>query len=126
MSPIWKRGLIVVLLAISLATPRAILQSAAWVRMVVKYCQTTSLSQALAMTFDGKHPCRLCRFIQHHSDQDQKPQPQTVQMDEQWQLGLPPEMSFVFYPPPAWGLGQVQDLPSTWREPPPTPPPRIA
>ena len=40
------------------------LQSVAWVNMVKDYSHNATLSQALAKTFDGSHPCPLCRFIQ--------------------------------------------------------------
>jgi hypothetical protein len=40
------------------------LQSVAWVNMVRDYSQNQSLSQALKKTFDGNHPCPLCRYIQ--------------------------------------------------------------
>ncbi len=40
------------------------LQSVAWVNMVRDYSQETSLTKALSQTFDGQHPCELCRFIQ--------------------------------------------------------------
>jgi hypothetical protein len=40
------------------------LQSVAWVNMVRDYSQNATLSQAFTKTFDGNHPCPLCRFIQ--------------------------------------------------------------
>jgi hypothetical protein len=40
------------------------LQSMAWLNMTRTYCQTETLSRSLAKTFDGNHPCPLCRFIQ--------------------------------------------------------------
>jgi hypothetical protein len=40
------------------------LQSVAWINMVRDYSQSSTLSRALIKTFDGNHPCPLCRFIQ--------------------------------------------------------------
>ena len=41
-----------------------ILQSVAWVGMTVSFAQKGPLSEALAKTLDGKHPCQLCKLVQ--------------------------------------------------------------
>ena len=41
-----------------------LLQSFAWVRMIVTYARSATISTALAQTFDGQHPCPLCKLIQ--------------------------------------------------------------
>ena len=41
----------------------ALLQSAAWVGMAVNYAQSEPVSVALEKTFDGKHPCNLCKLV---------------------------------------------------------------
>jgi len=42
--------------------------------MLVKNVQqTASLSQAVARTFDGQHPCDLCRRISSTKDSQKKP-----------------------------------------------------
>lgn len=49
------------------------LQSAAWVAMVVSYAaQEQSLAGALEKTFDGEHPCGLCKVVQRGQDEEQK------------------------------------------------------
>lgn len=40
-----------------------VLQVVAWAGMVVTYSHDQSLADALAMTFDGDHPCPLCISI---------------------------------------------------------------
>lgn len=40
-----------------------VLQVAAWTGMVVKYARDVPLGEALEMTFDGDHPCPLCKVI---------------------------------------------------------------
>ena len=40
-----------------------VLQSVAWAGMIVSYSQKAPLKTALAETFDGKHPCCLCKAI---------------------------------------------------------------
>jgi hypothetical protein len=51
----------------------AVLQSVAWVRMAVRFSEQAPLGQALRMTFDGKHPCKLCKAVQEgrHSAQQE-------------------------------------------------------
>lgn len=39
------------------------LQSVAWIGMVMNYSEQVPLKTALAKTFDGQHPCPLCRAI---------------------------------------------------------------
>lgn len=39
------------------------LQTVAWTTMLAKNLQTQSLSEAMSNTFDGEHPCCLCKKI---------------------------------------------------------------
>jgi hypothetical protein len=50
-------------LACSIGLHWGFLQSAAWVGMVVNYSHDGTVGEALAKTFDGKHPCALCKAI---------------------------------------------------------------
>ncbi len=43
----------------------ALLQTVAWVRMAVSYSQESTLREALVKTFDGQHPCQLCKVVRH-------------------------------------------------------------
>ena len=54
---------IVAALACSIGLHWGFLQSAAWVGMVIHYSQDAPLKEALVKTFDGKHPCALCKEI---------------------------------------------------------------
>ncbi len=49
------------------------LQSVAWANMLRNYSQETKLSKALLNTFDGNHPCPLCRFIQKERSEQENP-----------------------------------------------------
>jgi hypothetical protein len=40
-----------------------VLQSVAWTTMLADNLRTASFTQALERTFDGKHPCLLCKQI---------------------------------------------------------------
>jgi hypothetical protein len=55
--------LIVLAVASSIGLHWAFLQSLAWVGMVVNYSQSAPLKEALQKTFDGEHPCELCKQV---------------------------------------------------------------
>lgn len=58
-------------LVLSLGLHWTVLQSAAWVGMVVAYSKDASLGEALEKTFDGAHPCPLCKMVESGSKSDQ-------------------------------------------------------
>ncbi len=42
----------------------AVVQGVAWTQMILDYSQSTgSIKQAVSDTFDGKHPCKMCKRI---------------------------------------------------------------
>ena len=53
----------VAILIFSVGLHWAFLQSVAWVGMVATYAQHDSLPVAFSKTFDGKHPCKLCKVV---------------------------------------------------------------
>ena len=53
----------------------ALLQTGAWVGMIVQYSQQAGLKAGLAQTFDGAHPCPVCKVIQDGKKQEQKKAP---------------------------------------------------
>jgi len=52
----------------------AVLQTTAWVKMVVSYSEGDSLAGALEKTFDGAHPCGLCKLVKEGKGEEQKRQ----------------------------------------------------
>lgn len=58
--------------------PWAVLQTVAWGEMLRDYCQRSgSLAVAIEQTFDGEHPCDLCRQIAVAKGQRSKESQQT-------------------------------------------------
>ena len=55
--------LLIVAMLAATGTHWVILQSVAWTSMLARSLQTTSLERAINLTFDGKHPCSLCKAI---------------------------------------------------------------
>lgn len=62
----------VLLLVLSLNLHWLLLQGVAWTTMVARFSQSMPLTQAVAYTFDGKHPCQLCLAVQHGQQTEQK------------------------------------------------------
>jgi hypothetical protein len=65
--------LVVAALVVSIGLHWAVLQSAAWVGMAVAYSvEKGSLSEGLSDTFDGNHPCRLCKAVDEGKNDNDK------------------------------------------------------
>ncbi len=54
-----------------------VLQSVAWATMLADNAKTDTLETALAKTFDGKHPCALCKQIAKGRQSEKKSDQQT-------------------------------------------------
>jgi hypothetical protein len=57
------RLLLVLALLASSGAHWAVLQSVAWTAMLAENLRTVSLAEAVHKTFDGQHPCSLCKQI---------------------------------------------------------------
>jgi hypothetical protein len=66
------KSLVAVLLIFSVGGHWAVLQSVAWVSMVVQYSQEAPIEVAVAKTFDGKHPCKICKFVKEGKESEEK------------------------------------------------------
>lgn len=66
----------VLVLVLSLGLHWAVLQTVAWAGMIVAYSQDATVQEAINKTFDGKHPCPVCKAIeqarQHEQPQDRQ------------------------------------------------------
>ena len=105
------------------------LQSAAWVRMLVEFSRSDSLSIAIIKTFDGRHPCSICLKVRaglHEQQQQEKKNPPL-------KIEKLPECTWQFRQLTASPLPASPTAPSTpfasafyldFTESPPTPPPR--
>jgi hypothetical protein len=65
--------LIALALASSIGLHWAFLQAVAWAGMVISYSQEAPLTEAVAKTFDGQHPCPLCKQIAKGKRSEEKP-----------------------------------------------------
>lgn len=103
----------------------AALQTVAWTAMVVGRAQTASLSEALQTTFDGQHPCKLCKVVRAGKSAEKQSE-QQLKLTK-LEVAVPGKASlFVTAPEPAVvGPGQLV-RPLIRSEVPPLPPPRRA
>ena len=60
------------ILFVSLNGHLALLQTLAWGNMLVSYSQEASLAEAAKKTFDGEHPCSLCKVVSESKKQERK------------------------------------------------------
>ena len=117
---------VVIGLALTLASPWGVLKSIAWASMLVDFSRQENLARAVSMTFDGQHPCGLCKAIDAGKAQERKQPSQTSPTVTDLKL-FPPPSALVFLHPPTPGvLSDTPVLPDARGEPPPTPPPRFA
>ena len=90
--------------------------------MVINYSQNTTLTEALAKTFDGKHPCALCKEIAK-GKQSEKKSEFPLQLKKFEFLAV--QAQFIFAAPKNfWLLITTDDFLKSAVLTPPTPPPR--
>lgn len=64
--------LLIATLLVSMGGHLALLQTIAWGNMLVDFSSETSLSEAMEKTFDGEHPCALCKVVKKSKSEDEK------------------------------------------------------
>jgi hypothetical protein len=87
----------VAVLVLSLGLHWALLQTVAWTGMLLTYSRETSLSEAVTKTFDGQHPCALCKFIENGRAEEKEQEQQQLKPGSKLECGLiwqPVDFSF--------------------------------
>jgi hypothetical protein len=86
----------------------ALLQGVAWVTMIRDFSRTGSVTAAVEKTFDGKHPCAMCKKIAAQRTQEESA-PVTTKVDKKAEvfiasdgasIPLPIVRAFAFPPHP--------------------------
>ncbi len=100
----------------------ALLQTVAWTAMLADNLQSCSFHDAVSRTFDGKHPCCLCKTIAA----GQKTEKKSGFTAQTQKLEFPPakENPVLFAPSSFQWLPQANSFAATLLLKPPTPPPR--
>ncbi|QTN33543.1 hypothetical protein HZ994_14880 [Akkermansiaceae bacterium] len=83
------RNLIAVLLLLLMQGPAIFLQEVAWLNMVVSYSQESGFKRGVIKTFDGEHPCSLCKKVaklrqQKEDDSSVPPAPKVFRPSLAW------------------------------------------
>lgn len=116
---------IVLLIGLSVG-PLGFLQLAAWGRMVVVYSRQDGLLTGIRKTFDGYHPCSLCKSIAQMAGKDSPDQPreqEVTSLEMVWVAVLPVAESLAVFS----AKEQFEATNEFYQGlifPPPTPPPR--
>jgi hypothetical protein len=120
----WSKWLVVLTLTLSLGAHWALLQSVAWVGMIAAYSRDGSITQALSKTFDGRHPCRLCKMIQQGRAEEKKHSQRQLKPESKLDVGIVwRTVAFEFHrPPQPVAAGDFHAV--SRHERPPKPPPR--
>jgi hypothetical protein len=99
-----------------------VLQSMAWTGMLARNLQNSSVSQAVERTFDGAHPCSLCKQISKGKQTEKKRefQPTCKKLEFSYLAH-----AMVFTPPAFfWETVPLNASGNSVPLPPPVPPPR--
>jgi hypothetical protein len=118
------RLLVVIAPTLSLGAHWLALQSVAWVGMVVTYSQTAPLHEALSKTFDGRHPCSLCKLVSEGKAKEQKCD--ALKIATQLDMAVAVHELFLKAPAALPLVIALTESAPIWRDSPPTPPPRPA
>ncbi len=82
------RWLLIGVLLVSMGGHLAVLQTVAWSRMLVDFSTTDSLTLAVEKTFDGAHPCPLCKVVKQTREKEENDAP-LVKSELKWNVSLP-------------------------------------
>lgn len=122
MLPRLPRLAVVLALSCSIGLHWAFFQSVAWMGMVVSYSQNSNLTEALVKTFDGKHPCALCKEIARGKRSEKKSESQLEVKKLEFLAGC---AQFIFSAPThCWLLRVPDECLKSVSFSPATPPPR--
>jgi hypothetical protein len=114
--------LVVLALASSIGLHWAFLQAVAWAGMVITYSYEGPVTEAVVKTFDGNHPCGLCKQI----EKSKRTEKRTEYNFEFGKVKFPyAPMTFIFNRPPWFYTIPPQDFSADLlAQAPPVPPPR--
>jgi hypothetical protein len=122
--PRLAKFILVLALTCSIGLHWTFFQSLAWTTMLADNLRRDSLAQAVTHTFDGQHPCSLCKAIAAGKKSEKKSEAAPYFKT----LEFPPVLAdFVLTIPACFGLPARADMAAeSLFETPPTPPPRRA
>ncbi len=119
----FSKFLLVLTLMVSIGAHWAVLQSVAWTTMMAANLSTESFHDAVRNTFDGQHPCPLCKAIKSGKTSEQKSEAPAPELKKFEYVNESPR--FVFAAPRFFTLlASRAEFPESLSTAPPVPPPR--
>jgi hypothetical protein len=118
------RSLLVAALFFAIGGHWAVLQTVAWASMIVEYSHEGAVTTAVEKTFDGRHPCAICKAIQTRQQSEKKHEAlqlvKKIELFDQQvaELVFPRSVSLPVMDPDTFGVARM--------DAPPVPPPRAA
>lgn len=79
---------------VSMGGHLALLQTFAWGNMLADFSSKGSLSEAMEKTFDGEHPCPLCKAVKKSEGEDDKKPLLKAEMKMEVALPVPVKVPF--------------------------------
>jgi hypothetical protein len=118
------KAFVIIALVVTTGLHWAALQTVAWATMLAENLQSSSVHDAMTKTFDGQHPCCLCKAIAAAKKSEQK----TEFLLQSQKLEFPPAPESLILVAPARFhlLPQADTFAESLTHPPLTPPPRAA
>lgn len=100
----------------------AILQSFAWTAMLAQNLRVDSFSVAVTRTFDGQHPCRMCKAVAAGKSATKKTE--FTDAVSRFEFLTAACCVIAYVPEPSVAVPVVNESAVARSEQPPTPPPR--
>jgi hypothetical protein len=101
------------------------LQSLAWTRMLVSYSRGGHIVAAVTKTFDGRHPCSLCKQVERAKSTEPQPS-RAMEVENQATFVVPSMVTAVRMEGVSWKLEIPEWHGKVRAEQPTAPPPRGA
>jgi hypothetical protein len=117
-----RNSLLILVLLAGTGAHWGALQSVAWTRMHAENLRTASFADAVSRTFDGQHPCSLCKVIASAKKSEKRVEyPQPLMRLE---FPLATQMLLLIAPARYQPVASADELIESLSQQPLTPPPR--
>ena len=86
------RWLLLGLLLVSMGGHLVLMQTVAWSRMLADFSSQSSFKEAVAKTFDGEHPCAMCKVVKKSKSEEDKKAP-LLKAEMKMEIALAPAVT---------------------------------
>jgi len=118
--------MLVITLTLLIGFHWALMQTVAWTGMIIKYSRDGSFTEAVSKTFDGQHPCCLCKLIQKSRAEEKKQDQQQSKSVSKFDPGLVWRSVLFDFTCDRERISSADLIPKSRSDEPPKPRPRTA